>query len=170
MRGQQEGGGTGAGAAGSRTSVCPSGGTKLSPNPPAWYCKTLLPKISQPTSVSPTYLGDVDKWLPVLLGWPQTTYKPQTTGLIHPFTTCFLSQHASFSPKTVLSCPSGSTYRETLLHLPEEDSKRSQNQEAATCLPAACPGFLTRAERPASGLEGGLSHLCSHDRPTATGE
>lgn len=143
---------------------------KALPKPSSIVLQNPSPKISQPTSVSPTYLGDVDKWLPVLLGWPQTTYKPQTTGLVRPFTTCFLSQHASFSPKTVLGCLSGSTFRETLLHLPEEDSKRSQNQETATCLPAACPGFLTRAERPASGLEGGLSHLYSHDRLTATGE
>lgn len=76
---------------------------KLSPNPSARYYKTLLPNhlSSLPMSLSPTYLGDVDKWLPVLLGWPQTTYKPQTSGLVRPFTACFLSQRASFPPNHV---------------------------------------------------------------------
>lgn len=54
---------------------------------------------SQRTSVSPIYHGGVDKWLPILFGSPQTTYKPETTGLVHPFTTEFILQHTTFSPK-----------------------------------------------------------------------
>lgn len=43
------------------------------------------------------YHGDVDKWLHIFCGSPKSINKPQTTGLVHSFTSAFILHH--FFPK-----------------------------------------------------------------------